>query len=109
MPGRLATLSVVECEDDPSLVGNAYSITTGTESDQAAYADAMNQYYYDKSKYEREVERINKETEKLQTEDKSLELKLHQLDTEQNALSTEMDSVSKVIEDTIEKVFKTFN
>ena len=69
----------------------------------------MNKYYYDKAKYEREVEIINRKTEKIQTQDKALELKLNQLDTEQKAISTEIDSVTKVIEDTIESVFKTYN
>jgi len=31
------------------------------------------------------------------------------LDTEQNALKTEIDSVTKVIEDTIDSVFKTYS
>lgn len=106
--GRLSTIQVVECEDDTDLVGNTYSITTGTSDDQQAYEDAMNEYYYQKALYENEVEKINLETEKIQAEDRSLELKLNQLDTEQNAIATEMDSISKVIEDTIESVFKTF-
>ena len=106
--GRLSTINIIKC-DDTDLEGHAFSITTTSEDDQRAYDDAMNQYYYEKQSYERQVEVINKETEKIQTQDKALELKLNQLDTEQNAISTEMDSVSKVIEDTIESVFKTFN
>ena len=107
--GRLSTITVVECKDDPSLVNTTHSITTGSQDDQRAYEDAMNQYYYAKQRYEQQVETINKKTEKLQAEDKALELKLNQLDTEQKAISTEMDSVTKVIEDTIDSVFKTFN
>ena len=45
----------------------------------------------------------------LQAKDQALELQIQQLDTEQNAIATEMDSVKKVIEDTMESVFKTFN
>ena len=106
--GRLSSINFVQCADDPELVGQEYSITVGSTEDEEAYEDAMNEYYYKKQKYENDVEKINKETEKLQAQDRTLEIKLAQLDTEQNALSTEMDSVSKVIEDTIESVFKTF-
>ena len=69
----------------------------------------MNKYYYEKAVYEREVERINKKTEELQEQDRSLELQLNQLDTEQLAVKTEMESISKVIEETIDSVFKTFS
>ncbi len=106
--GRLSSIHVIECEDDPSLVDNAYSITTERVDDQDAYKDAMNEYAYKKELYEREVERINEKTEIIQKEDRSLELQLNQLDTEQKAIATEMDSVSKVIQDTVESVFKTF-
>lgn len=107
--GRLASIQIIESEDAKDLVGNTYSITTSTTEDDAAYQDAMNKYNYKKDKYEREVERINKKTEIIQKQDRSLELELKEVDTEQNALKTEMDAVSKVIEDTIEKVFKTYN
>ena len=107
--GRLSAIQIISCDDAPELMNNTYSITTGTTEDNTAYTDAMNQYYYEKAMYEKEVEEINKKTEKIQTEDKSLELKLNQLDTEQKAISTEMESISKVIEDTINSVFKTFN
>ncbi|MBR1616532.1 hypothetical protein IJ670_00120 [bacterium] len=107
--GRLSQISVVESEDAQDLVGHTYSITTKSEQDQDAYQDAMNEYNYKKAIYEKRTEEINKQTEKIQAEDKALELKLNQLDTEQNAIATEMDSVSKVIEDTIDSVFKTYN
>ena len=106
--GRLMSIQILDC-DDADLVGNTYSITTASEDDQAAYEDAMNEYYYQKQLYEREVERINQKTETLQKEDRSLEMQLNQLDTEQKAISTEMESISKVIEDTINSVFKTYN
>ena len=107
--GRLTAIQVTQCEDDTDLVNQAYSITSGTIDDEAKYADAMNKYNYEKMLYEREVELINQKTEELQEQDRTLELQLAQLDTEQNAIKTEMDSVSKVIEETMEKVFKTFN
>ncbi len=107
--GRLTSIQILECDDAEDLVGNTYSITTASQDDQASYEDAMNEYYYQKQLYEKEVERINQKTETLQKEDRSLELQLNQLDTEQKAISTEMESISKVIEDTINSVFKTYN
>ena len=107
--GRLSTINIVKCDDDKDLEGHAYSITVSTTEDNDKYQDAMNKYNYEHDKYLKEVERINKKTEKIQTEDKALELKLNQLDTEQNALKTEMESVQKVISDTIDSVFKTYN
>ena len=50
-----------------------------------------------------------KEKEKIQQEDRTLELRLKQLDTEQHALATDMDAVKKVINDNVEKTFKTFS
>lgn len=106
--GRLSSIQIVQCEEDPDLVNHTYQVTASSYEDQLAYQEAMNEYNYKKDIYEKEVQTINNKTKTLQQEDRDLELQLNQLDTEQNALSTEMDSVSKVIEDTIESVFKTF-
>ena len=46
--------------------------------------------------------------DKVQMVDKKLEMRLDQLESERSAIQTEMESVSKVIEDNIEKSFKTF-
>lgn len=85
-----------------------YDLTTSTQTDDDAYNDAMNNYYYLKQQYEQRVQEINAKTEQIQTEDRTLELRLKQLDTEQNALQTEMDAVHKVISKNIEGTFKTF-
>ena len=85
-----------------------YDINANTTTDDAAYADAMNQYNYDKQVYEKNVQDINARTEQIQTEDRTLELRLRALDTEQNALQTEMDAVHKIISKNIESTFKTF-
>lgn len=85
-----------------------YTVNTKTETDTAAYEDAMNQYNYNKQVYEKKVEDINAKTEKIQQQDRTLELRLKQLDTEQEALQTEMEAVQKVIEKNIESTFKTF-
>ena len=80
-----------------------------TVTDDAAYQDAMNQYYYESAQYDKMVQDINAKTSLIQQEDQQLELRLKQLDTEQNALSTEIDAVSKVVKDNVEDSFKTFS
>jgi len=107
--GRLSTIYIKECEDDKSLEGKAYSISTNSEKDYEKYKDAENQYNYDVAKYEKECDRLNKKTEQLQLEDRSLETELRQCDTEQEALKTEMDAIQKVIQETCDSIFKTYN
>ena len=85
-----------------------YTLNMETVTDDVAYQDAMNQYYYENAKYDKMIQDINAQTSIIQHEDQQLELRLKQLDTEQNALSTEMDAVSKVVKDNVEKSFKTF-
>ena len=85
-----------------------YALNMETITDDAAYQDAMNQYYYENAKYDKAVQDINAKTSLIQQEDRQLELRLKQLDTEQNALKTEMDAVQKVVKDNIENSFKTF-
>ena len=85
-----------------------YTLNMETITDDAAYQDAMNQYYYESAQYDKMVQDINAKTSLIQQEDQQLELRLKQLDTEQNALSTEIDAVSKVVQDNIEDSFKTF-
>ncbi len=85
-----------------------YNVSTETETDNAAYEDAMNQYNYDMQVYEKRIADINAKTEKIQEQDRTLELRLRQLDTEQEALQTEMEAVQKVIQKNIESTFKTF-
>ena len=85
-----------------------YTLNMETITDDAAYQDAMNQYYYESAQYDKMVQDINAKTSLIQQEDQQLELRLKQLDTEQNALSTEIDAVSKVVKDNVEDSFKTF-
>ena len=80
-----------------------------TVTDQDAYKDAFNQYEFDKYKYDKEQERINVQTSIIQSEDKNLELKLTRLDNERNAVNTEIEAVKKVVDDNIQKSFKTFS
>ena len=93
---------------DESGATYSYNLTKAQEYDEQGYTDAMNQYNYDKELYEKEVADINAKTKKLQETDRTLELRLKQLDTEQQALQTEMESVKKVIDKSVDTVFKTF-
>ena len=107
--GRYISLFIYDNYEKDPTSGTKYDLTTTTESDEAAYNDAMNQYYYDKAQYDQKVQEVNSKIEIIQVQDKNLELKLKQLDTEENAISTEMDAVKKVISKNVESSFKTFN
>ena len=112
VPARLekdATGRYINITLNPGTTDQAtYALTTNTLTDQAAYDDAMNQYEYDKNKYDQAIQEINTKIEIIQSQDKNLELRLKQLDTEQDAISNEMDAVQKVIEKNTESTFKTF-
>lgn len=95
-----------------STVGNLDGLTFNLNytrvEDTEAYNQAILDYEHAKNVYSKELSDINAKTENIQIQDKTLELKLRQLDTEQNAIQTELESVKKVIQDTTERVFKTF-
>ncbi len=95
----------VRFEDDSTV----YTLNTETITDEEAYRNAMNQYYYNQEKYDKTIRDINAKTGLIQAEDRTLELRLKQLDTEQNALQTEMEAVKKVISKNVETSFKTFS
>ncbi|MCQ2744133.1 MAG: hypothetical protein MJ230_04975 [bacterium] len=88
--------------------GMIYTLNFEQVTDDAAYQDAMNQYYYKNAQYDKMVQDINAKTSIIQQQDQELELRLKQLDTERNALSNEIDAVSKVVKDNVEASFKTF-
>ena len=52
---------------------------------------------------------INAKTEVIQQQDRNLELKLQRLDNERQQIKTEIDAVDKVIDENIEKSYKTFS
>lgn len=78
--GRAETIKF----EDSSVVR---TLNAETITDEAAYNDAMNQYNYDQTVYEKAIQDINAKTEKIQEQDRTLELRLRQLDTEQEAPS----------------------
>ena len=86
-----------------------YNLKMETITDDAAYEDAMNQYYYENAKYDKMVQDINAKTSIIHQQDRTLELRLKQLETEQLALKTEIDAVQGIVKDNVEKSFKTFS
>ena len=101
------TFTSMKWHDDSGLLQER-TPTPSQEYDEQRYNEAMNQYNVDKARYEQELAAINAKTEEIQETDRTLELRLKQLDTEQEALQTEMDSVKKVIDKSVDNVFKTF-
>lgn len=101
------TFTKMKWKDD-SGIWQERTLTPTQEYDEQGYNEAMDQYNVDKANYEQEIAAINAKTEELQETDRTLELRLKQLDTEQEALQTEMDSVKKVIDKSVDNVFKTF-
>ena len=97
--------SSIRFEDDSV----TYALKMETITDDVAYEDAMNQYYYENAKYDKMIQDINARTSIIQHQDQQLELRLKQLDTEQKALSTEMEAVKKIVDSNVESSFKTFN
>ena len=87
----------------------SFNLNTETATNEEAYNQAMNQYYYDTQVYNKKNADINAKTSIIQQQDRTLELRLKQLDTEHNALQTEMEAVKKVITKNVEDTFKTFN
>ena len=106
--GRYVAITV-EIENNGKTEEKKYTLNTSTTTDEDAYNDAMNLYYYKQHEYDHKIQEINSKLEIIQQQDKQLELKLKQLDTEENAISTEMDAVKKVISKNVDSSFKTFN
>ena len=99
----------IKTDDNGNEIGTEYTLTATTDTDDKAYNDAMNQYNYDKTVYNQNIQSINAKIEIIQSQDKDLELRLKQLDTEESAISTELESVKKVISKNVDSSFKTFN
>lgn len=96
--------SSVKFEDD-SVV---YNLSVETVTDEDAYNDAMNKYFYQQEQYDKQISDINAKTEILQQQDRKLQLQLEQLNTEQSALQTEMEACQKVVSKNVDMSFKTF-
>jgi hypothetical protein len=66
------------------------------------------QYTQDLAEYNAAIAQINAETEIYHEKDRVLEMDLKNIDTQHNTVQTEIDSVKKVIEKSIDSIFKTF-
>ena len=102
--GRVTTIFIKDGDQTYSVKLEAETVT-----DSEAYEDAYNDYEYQKYLYDKKQQEINAKTSIIQSEDKNLELKLTRLDNERNAVNTELEAVKKVIDDDIDKSFKTFS
>lgn len=94
----------VRFEDDDTV----YTLKCETITDEDAYNNAMNAYFYKQEQYDKAIADINAKTEIIQAEDRELQIRLEQLGTEQTALQTEMEACQKVVQKNIESSFKTF-
>lgn len=107
--GNISQVGILVTDPNTGITTRTYyTVTTGTETDERAYNDALNKYEFDKYNYDKEMTRLNHQTSIYQRQDKQLELKLTRLDNERNAINTEIEAVKKVIQDDIDKSFKTF-
>ena len=95
--------------DSAKINGNVVKLTSEKEFDENKYDDAVAKFSNDKALYDQEQNRLNHQTEIYERQDKMLELKLTRLDSERNALNTELEAVKKVIQDSIDRGFKTFS
>ena len=89
--------------------GASSALNTGEAYDELEYDAAMASYTAKKAEYDQEQNKLNKQTSIYQRQDKMLEMKLTRLDNERNALNTEIEAVKKVIQDAIDRGFKTFS
>jgi hypothetical protein len=108
--GRISLIGIPNYDENGNVVSYTnIRLEAKSVTDEDAYNDAMAEYNYNKSLYDKKQENINKQTEIIQQQDKNLELKLTRLDNERNAVNTETEAVKKVIQDNIDKSYKTFS
>ena len=108
--GRISKISIPIYDENGDIqTYKTVELEAKTVTDDLAYEDAYNNYEYEKHLYDKEQQKINAQTSIVQAEDKKLELKLTRLDNERNAVNTEIEAVKKVVNDNIQKSFKTFN
>ena len=111
--GRLTRIHYTKQVSDPA-TGDTKTVNVDKDlkmtevQDTTGYDQAMNEYYYKKSVYDKTIEDINAKTQMIQQQDRTLELRLKQLDTEEKALQNELDAVKSVIKTNVESTFKTF-
>ena len=76
---------------------DTYPLTANTTTDEKGYQDAMSEYGYKQSVYNKQMNDLNTKSKQIQINDSKLERELSECDTKQKALSTEMESVKSII------------
>ena len=89
-------------------MSDTFEVQSEEITDENAYNDAMNQYNYDVTKYEKSMADINAKTSVIQEQDRHLELRLKTLDTERTSLQNEIETIKKIMEKKVDEVFKTY-
>ncbi|MBQ7765134.1 DUF4200 domain-containing protein [bacterium] len=108
--GRITKISIPQTDTEGKITGyRDIELKAAKVTDEAAYHDAMNEYEYAQYEYDKAQQEINAKTEVIQQEDRNLELKLQRLDNERTQITTEIEAVEKVIQENIEKSYKTFS
>jgi len=110
--GRITAINIPYYDKtDPEIITgyNTIALTATKKTDEAAYKDAYAKYEYAQYEYDKKNQEINAKTEIIQQEDRNLELKLQRLDNERTQIKTEIEALDKVIDENIEKSYKTFS
>lgn len=108
--GRITNISIPIYGDNGEIQSyTSINLEATTVTDEIGYENAMAEYKYQQYLYDQEQAKINAKTEKIQQMDRNLELKLQRLDTQRTQITTEMDALEKVLNDNIEKSYKTFS
>ena len=108
--GRITNISIPIYGDNGEIQSyTSINLEATTVTDEIGYENAMAEYKYEQYLYDQEQAKINAKTEAIQQMDRNLELKLQRLDTQRTQITTEMDALEKVLNDNIEKSYKTFS
>lgn len=108
--GRITNISIPILGEHGDIQSyTSIALEASTVTDEVGYENAMAEYKYQQYLYDQEQAKINAKTEKIQQMDRNLELKLQRLDTQRTQITTEIDALEKVLNDNIEKSYKTFS
>lgn len=112
--GRIASIDIPVTSknaqgEDVIVAYTTIPLKAETEQDELGYQEAMAKYEYQKFLNEKEELDIELKIKKIQNEDKRLELQLTELDAKRRQITTELEAVKKVVDDNIDKSYKTFN
>ncbi len=108
--GRILSMNLPNVDASGNMVGYTYiPLSAETITDTNAYNDAYAKYEYAQYEYDRMQQEINAKTEIIQQQDKNLELKLQRYDTENREITAEKEALDKVLQDAVQKSYKTFS